>query len=198
MTDIQKDGIITKSMGFARAGLAFAGTYQFLGKSQWWPKERLEEYQLKQLKTLLNHAFYNVPYYKKAWSEINFHPNDLERLTDIKRLPITTKQIFQDNFEALRATNFKSAKLSYVTTGGSTGIPFGFFEEKYLATAREMAFIHCLWRRAGYRLGDKRIVLRGKLIEGADEGRFYRYNPVKVSYEQPLSMLLLPFPDHPF
>jgi phenylacetate-CoA ligase len=179
MIDSKQEGKFAKATGMARAGFDFAKMYHFLGKSQWWSKERLLEYQLKQLKTFLGHAYQNVPYYRKAWEAANFHPDDLKTLDDIRRLPFTTKHIFQENLDALRATNFSSGKLSYVTTGGSTGIPFGFFEEKYHATAREMAFIHRLWRRVGYRVGDKRIVLRGKLIEGADQGRFYIYNPAR-------------------
>ena len=34
----------------------FWNTYNFLEKSQWWSKEKLEEYQMQQLEKLLKHA----------------------------------------------------------------------------------------------------------------------------------------------
>ena len=45
----------------------FLRTYTLLKESQWWSKEKLEEYQLLQMKKLLNHANENVPYYKKVF-----------------------------------------------------------------------------------------------------------------------------------
>ena len=48
-----------------RYGRVFWETYNFLQKSQWWSKERLEEFQMLQLNKLLNHAYENVPYYRR-------------------------------------------------------------------------------------------------------------------------------------
>jgi len=42
-------------------GMVFRETYAFLQESQWWSRERLEEYQLQQLSKLLHHAYENVP-----------------------------------------------------------------------------------------------------------------------------------------
>ena len=46
----------------------FKETYEFLNKSQWWPQNQLEEYQLEQLEKLLIHAYENVPYYRKIFN----------------------------------------------------------------------------------------------------------------------------------
>lgn len=40
-----------------RYGKVFWETYSFLQESQWWSKEKLEEYQVQQLNKLLSHAY---------------------------------------------------------------------------------------------------------------------------------------------
>lgn len=48
-----------------RYGKVFWQTYNFLQESQWWSKEKLEEYQMQRLNSLLYDACENVPYYCK-------------------------------------------------------------------------------------------------------------------------------------
>jgi phenylacetate-CoA ligase len=52
-----------------RYGKVFRETYAFLQESQWWSKEQLEEYQLEQLSKLLQHAYENVPYYRRVFDK---------------------------------------------------------------------------------------------------------------------------------
>ena len=105
-------------------------------------------------------------------------PRDIQDFNDLKRLPFLTKQIVQNNSKDLVAKNFPKSKLKYVTSGGSTGIPMGFYEEIGYADARERAFIVIQWNRVGYRIGDKSVVLRGKIVKSAEKGRYWQYDPV--------------------
>ena len=52
-----------------RYGKVFRDTYAFLQESPWWSKEQLEEYQLEQLSKLLQHAYENVPYYRRVFDK---------------------------------------------------------------------------------------------------------------------------------
>ena len=61
-----------------RYGKAFRETYAFLQESQWWSRERLEEYQLAQLGKLLDHAYENVPYYRRVFDERGLKPRDIK------------------------------------------------------------------------------------------------------------------------
>lgn len=45
----------------------FLKWYNFLQESQWWNKEQLEKYQMRQLEKLLKHAHENVPYYRRVF-----------------------------------------------------------------------------------------------------------------------------------
>ena len=69
-----------------RYSKVFWNTYNFLEKSQWWNKEKLEEYQMQQLEKLLHHAYENVPYYKKVFDERGLKPKDIQDFNDLKKL----------------------------------------------------------------------------------------------------------------
>ncbi len=138
-----------------RYSKVFWNTYNFLEKSQWWSKERLEEYQMQQLEKLLNHAYNNVPYYKKVFNERGLKPKDIQDFDDLKKIPYLTKEIIRNNLEDLIARNYPRSKLQYCTTGGSTGIPMCFYVEKNMTSAKEWAFMLTQWNRIGFRLGDR-------------------------------------------
>lgn len=67
-----------------RYGKVFRDTYAFLQESQWWSKEQLEEYQLQQLSTLLQHAYENVPYYHRIFDERGLKPKDIQDFKDLQ------------------------------------------------------------------------------------------------------------------
>jgi phenylacetate-CoA ligase len=71
-----------------RYGREFSKTYAFLQKSQWWNKEQLENYQMRELEKLLNHAYENVPYYRKIFDERRLKPNNIQSLDDLKNCHI--------------------------------------------------------------------------------------------------------------
>jgi len=161
-----------------RYGQVFWETYNFLQESQWWGKEKLEEYQMQQLSKLLHHAYENVPYYRRVFDEQGLKPKDIQDFKDLQKLPYLTKEIIQDNVEDLKARNYPPSKFQYVTTGGSTGIPMGFYLEKGVSNAKEWAFMLTQWNRVGFKMGDRCVVLRGNVVESASKGKFWEYDPV--------------------
>jgi len=160
-----------------RYSKVFWNTYNFLQESQWWSRKQLEEYQMRQLEKLLNHVYENVPYYKKIFDERGLKPKDIQDFDDLKKIPYLTKEIIRNNLKDLIARNYPSSKLQYCTTGGSTGIPMGFYVEKNITSAKEWAFILTQWDRVGFRIGDRCVVLRGDVVRSANKGKFWEYNP---------------------
>lgn len=161
-----------------RYGKVFRDTYAFLQKSQHWSREKLEKYQLQQLRKLLHHAYENVPYYRRIFDEHDMKPDNIKTLDDLRKLPYLTKEIIQDNLENLVAKNISKSNLRFVTTAGSTGTPLGFYCERSIRSAREQAFIITQWQRVGYKFGDKHIVLRGNIVPCAKKGKFWDYDPI--------------------
>lgn len=161
-----------------RYGKTFRKMYAFLQESQWWSREQLEEYQLEQLGRLLEHAYENVPYYRRVFDERGLKPKDIQDFKDLQQLPYLTKDIIQENLPDLVARNCPKSKLQYVTTGGSTGTPLGFYLEKGISNAKEWAFIITLWNKVGFKMGDRCVVLRGNVVFSATRDKFWEYDPV--------------------
>jgi len=158
-------------------GKVFWETYHFLQESQWWSREKLEEYQMQQLSNLLHHAYENVPYYRRVFDERGLKPEDIRDLSDMRRLPYLTKEIIQQNLSDLVGQNYPKEKLQYVTTGGTTGIPLGFYAEKGVFDDREWAFMLTQWNRVGFKMDERCVVLRGNIVS-SNNGKFWKYGVI--------------------
>ena len=53
--------------------------------------------QEKNLKALINHAYYKTEYYKKLFDENNITPKDIKTKDDLIKIPELTKQIIKNN-----------------------------------------------------------------------------------------------------
>jgi len=168
------DSVTFKALQIAPAYRTFRAKYKLLQESQWWGAGQLEAYQLRQLSELLNHAYNNVPYYTKLFHKQGLTPRDIYGFDDLEKLPLLTKEMVRDNVDALRARNYAPRAFEYVTTGGSTGTPLGFYYEKGVSRAKEWAFMRTLWGRVGYRFTDKCVVLRGNVVPTADKGIYWK------------------------
>ena len=147
-------------------------TSKFLQKSQWWSASEIKAYQLRRLKTLLSHAYSNVPYYHSVFTEQGLQPSDIREITDLERLPILTKEVARENMDALKARNYASRDLEYVGTSATTGMMLRFYYEKGTSRARELAFVRSAWRRVGFRLIDKCATLRGDVVNSNGTSKF--------------------------
>ena len=79
----------------------FLKWYNFLQESQWWSREKLEEYQMGQLNKLLHHAYKNVPYYRRVFDERGLKPENIQNFNDLSKLPYLTKEIIRENLSEL-------------------------------------------------------------------------------------------------
>ncbi|VTP64576.1 Phenylacetate-coenzyme A ligase [Serratia rubidaea] len=61
-------------------------------------RDEIEALQLRRLKWTLNHAYQNVPMYKRKFDQAGVHPDDLRQLSDLALFPYTTKQDLRDNY----------------------------------------------------------------------------------------------------
>jgi phenylacetate-CoA ligase len=143
----------------------FKRHYQWLQETQWWSKEQLEELQLEQLQAMVQHAYENVPYYRRVFDERRLKPRDISTLNDVQKLPLLTKEDVRSNAEDLIARNIDPERLEYYTTGGSTGVPLGVYHDRHTTYPREQAFILRQWGWAGYRFGDRFVTLRDAVID---------------------------------
>ncbi len=143
-------------------GKVFWETYNFLQDSQWWSRAQLEEYQMQQLSRLLEHAYNNVPYYRKIFEERGLKPSNIQNLYDFKSFPQLDKNTFKANAEQLVDQTLDRKKLSKNHTSGTTGKALQFYENIFTGE-KELAFIYHQWSRVGYLPGSPRVEMRGAI-----------------------------------
>ncbi len=61
-------------------------------------RDKLEELQLQRLQRTLRHVYENVPFYRKSFDEAGIKPGDIKSLSDLQKLPFTTKQDMRDSY----------------------------------------------------------------------------------------------------
>jgi phenylacetate-CoA ligase len=142
---------------------------RFVADSEQWSREELDAYQLRQLQEVLHHAYRHVPYYRRLFDELSARPEDVKQIEDLSAFPTVGKRELQEHLEEFLALNVPPRRREYYTTGGSTGIPVGFYHDRGVTSAKEWAFITSQWRRVDYREGDRCAVLRGTVVS-SDEG----------------------------
>jgi len=167
-----RDSFTTRALSILPFYNEYKKTYALLCQSRTWNREEIEAYQVEALGRLLDHAYENVPYYRRVFRERELVPEDIATLNDLKLLPFLTREDLQNNLPDLKAKNYPESAFEYVTTGGSTGIPVGFYYEKGASRAREWAFMKTLWDRVGYRFIDRCVILRGYIV-GSPEDKIY-------------------------
>ena len=155
-----------------RLGRDYILIKDFLRKSQWWSAEEIKKWQLCKIKEIVNFAYHNTYGYHQLYNDFNIKPSDIQNYDDFKFLPYVTKDLIRDNLNDFTINKLKF-NTEYITTGGSTGIPLGFFNSFKERSSIESAFIHHGWERIGWRLNDISIVLRGGYIGTIN--KIYKY-----------------------
>lgn len=98
------------------------GRIAMLRRSQWWPAERLREYQLARVKALVEHAYRTTAHYSRAMAERGITPGDIRTLDDVASLPILSKKEVQEHLDELVSSAFDRAELVHNASSGSTGV----------------------------------------------------------------------------
>lgn len=99
------------------------------------PRERIQEAQFKRLKSLLEMAYKDNPFYRKKFTEHGVSPEDIRSMDDITKLPYLYKREIQDDQLANPpfGTNLVGGLENYVRyhqTTGTTGKPVRWLETK--------------------------------------------------------------------
>jgi phenylacetate-CoA ligase len=116
--------------------------YQELDRTQWLAPAELEALQLQQLRALLAHCSQHVPYYRRLLTEAGLAARPLKSLSDFRRLPLLTRELYQAHFADLQARTLPAGMVAAggSFTSGTNGVPI-----KVLKTNRDS-----LWWGAFY------------------------------------------------
>ncbi len=139
--------------------------YKFLKKSQWWSKKELEDFQFMKFRRLINHIYANVPFYRRYFKSEKLLPSDFKSLSDIKKLPVLTREDVKKHNEELRSYDIKGKGVISAQTGGTTGQPLSFIRDK---ETRSWAWgaMYRFFEWTGTYVGEKRITVGGGSLGG--------------------------------
>ena len=120
-------------------------------QSQWWSREKLEDFQLAALQNLLRYAAGNCPYYQRQWRSLGLDPAQVRSLHDFQAWPLITRETIREH--RLRMRSRLPMKLIHKSTGGSSGEPLHFdrctLEEALEARTHQQRYFEQLeWRLA--------------------------------------------------
>ncbi len=93
-------------------------------------QEQIEELTNRKLEQLLLHAYNNVPYYHKLLPQCGVIIEGKVKLENFSRIPVLTKEIIRAQGKNLYSSDYKSRKPYENTSGGSTGEPVRFIQDK--------------------------------------------------------------------
>lgn len=99
--------------------------YEELERTQWLSSAEIEAQQLQKIRALLEHCRQHVPYYGRRWQESGLNPAEIQSLTDFRKLPVITREEWQQNACELTATQLPPGVCltGSGSTSGSSGVP---------------------------------------------------------------------------
>jgi phenylacetate-CoA ligase len=157
-------GVFKKEVELFRSRNSFS-------KQQWY------EYQEKELKKLLVHAFTNVPFYKKKYSDAGFSIKDFQnfRLKDLSKLPFLEKEELRQFGKTELLSNTRN-KGDFYSSSGSTGTPTSIYYSREFHQKWSAAFEVRIREWAGVDRFTPRGMIGGRKILKSNTPPFYRHN----------------------
>ena len=123
------------------------------------PRETIEAYQAERLKKLLRHAYQTTPYYRELFKT---------ETPDISQIPPLEKKNIREQLDELCSTAFTDAQRIENATGGSTGTPLKFYQDRNYWNQRNLS-VYYFDRWAGWNFGQPQLVIWGAPVDLKDD-----------------------------
>jgi len=111
------------------------------------PLEHLKSEQLKKLRAIIKYSYNYVPYYHQLLKFAKIKPEDIKTFDDVKKIPLTDKQMIRRNYDFIVPTRIDVSRLPTSFSSGSTGEPMKFFfdysTKSYHAALDKYVFSEC-------------------------------------------------------
>jgi phenylacetate-CoA ligase len=120
-----------------------------------------------------------APFYRERFAQAGVNPSRFESLGQLADYPLLTKQDLLTQREALVNPQLPSRERLYITTGGSSGTPVGFYLQKGVSRPKEQAYLEAQWGRRGWRAGERTAVIRGGVTSSRAKGSISYYDATR-------------------
>lgn len=173
--------LFTNVYGFGhyrgKYGKYFKRCLRELLRNQLLSLEELKEMQDRMLRSLIAHAYENVPYYRKLFDELSMSPEEIRTSENLRRLPVLEKETVVTHHSDFISRAFVKPETLVVHSSGTTGKALSVVTTKRYYQ-REMAF---RWRHrswAGLRLGKWGAYLAGHPVVPIEQKKppFWRFD----------------------
>ncbi|MFZ4767093.1 MAG: hypothetical protein ACOYMN_19240, partial [Roseimicrobium sp.] len=161
-----------------RYGSAFSRFQNEAREVESWDARDIERYQIAAIRESLLAAA-QAPLYRERFVSLKLDPAKFESLEQLHEYPLLTKQDLIEHRDALTNPRFDARQRLYITTGGSSGVPVGFYLHKGISRPKEQAYLEAQWGRRGWRAGERTAVIRGMVTSSTADGRISSYDATR-------------------
>jgi len=160
-----------------RFGGVFKKEVNLFRKRNSFSKQQWDVYQELELRKLLVHAFTNVPFYQKKYTDAGFILSDFQtfKLKDLNKLPFLEKEELRKYGKTELLSNTRN-KGSFYSSSGSTGTPTSIYYSREFHQKWSAAFEVRIREWAGVDRFTPRGMIGGRKILKGNSPPFYRYN----------------------
>jgi phenylacetate-CoA ligase len=96
-----------------------------LKRMQWWSTEEIRAYQDEQVRKIVKHAYDTTIFYRHWYEEHGVDVSSIQSTSDLKYLPVLTKDIVRNNYEEMVPSSVDKRTLLECLTSGTTGLSGG-------------------------------------------------------------------------
>jgi len=148
--------------------------FRDLRKNLWLKTSDLEVLQWEKFKTLLDHAYGNVPFYRNLFDSARIRPKDIKDYDDMYKIPTITKSQIKSNKKDMIARNINLQSCVEYKTSGSTGNTLSGYLIK-----DDALYVRGSYERVrndnGFRMLRDKIIILGSPFIIPDKKEWYQY-----------------------
>jgi phenylacetate-CoA ligase len=135
-----------------------------------WPIERIERLQQYRLRSMIQHAYDTVPFYRQVMEERHWRPGDFKNVTELSALPLLDDSLVWSNLDQFMSSPYRHRPMLNVHTSGT-----------YSKIQKPIYWDRLnVLRRLAYNERD-RAVLNNLLGQGWGQNQFFLLPEVSVS-----------------
>ncbi len=91
------------------------------------PRDTIEEIQRERVRSIIDHAYHTVPYYRSTMGELGLKPSDFQTVQDLTKLPFLTKEKVMKNPRLFLSEGIDLSRCLSLKSSGTTGLHTGVF-----------------------------------------------------------------------
>ncbi|NPV03145.1 MAG: phenylacetate--CoA ligase family protein [Syntrophaceae bacterium] len=141
-------------------GSPFLQYWRELERTQYLPKDEIQQRQLDRLAAIVRYVYENNAYYRMRFNEAQINPDNMRYPEDFQRIPVLTKRDIRQHQELLISKGYEKKRLMEAKTGGSTGKYLHvYFTEQCSEWRNACARRHDRW--SGWEVGEPKAYVWG-------------------------------------